>query len=202
MLIPKKSTIVIAVTGHNPTILSEDFLKKLEVVPQDWTTEQVLVTPPISLIQFDNGYSVKMELNRLSIEVSANDSIESTFIASSATRLVHAFPHNQFRATGINFNVEVEGHEVIQTLRAKFNNGENQPGLQNLQPNKIHWSGQIENVTLGIVMEISESKDSAIAMFNANYHRESESVESVLDSIGHYESDLADYSERIGEILR
>lgn len=197
----KQVVVVIAVSGNNPTVLSEEFLRKVDVVPNDWATNSVLVTPPLSQVSFTNGFIVTMELNHIKIEVSDSNLLNFDFGVISAQKLTTALPHLRYRATGINFHAAATSETAAELLRGKLLRNEDQEGLSNLQLSNMQWTGQVGNVKLTMNFDVFIEDGNEVLMTRANYHRESETVERVFEALTHFDEDLADYGLRLGRLL-
>ena len=68
-------SVVIVANSNNPTLLNQDFLYYNGIVPNEWPLSKDIrpvVTPAVSKIVFENGFSVTAELNRILFEQSAD----------------------------------------------------------------------------------------------------------------------------------
>lgn len=193
--------MVIAVDGHSPTLLNEDFLKKLGVVPEDWEPQNVLVTPPIAQVAFTNGFIFTVESNRFRVEVSNPELVEWNFAAVSAQEFVSALPHLRYRATGNNIHaIDAEGNPG-ELIKGKLLLRDSDETMNGFELTAMQWNGQVGNAELGLNFEIQHQEEDEQLIIKANYHRVSESLESVIDALGCFERDLEDFSNRTGRLL-
>jgi len=73
--------------------------------------------------------------------------------------------------------------------------------LSDLQLLKMQWAGQVGNAELAINFDVVIEDNKEVLNTNANYHRVSETVESVGEALGQFDEDLADYGLRLGSLL-
>jgi len=193
--------VVIAVDGHSPTLLNEDFLKKLGVVPEDWEPINVLVTPPLAQVAFTNGFTVTVESSRFRIEVTNPELVELNFAAVGAQALVSALPHLRYRATGNNFHaIDTEGNPG-ELIKGKVLVGDSDEAMNGFELAAMQWNGRVGNAELGLNFEIQHQEEGEQLIIRANYHRVSESLESVIEALGCFERDLEDFTNRTVRLL-
>jgi hypothetical protein len=61
----QNAAIVVLSASNNPRLLNGDFLKRHQIVPEEWVVTDTLVTPPVAQVTFENGLQVLVEENRL-----------------------------------------------------------------------------------------------------------------------------------------
>jgi hypothetical protein len=96
--------IVLAISNHNPTLLTPDFLAGSGIVPLNWE----LSRPPVfsaqaSQVAFTNGISIVAQLGSVTFSESiTNKPLEEVALASLASKYASALPNLDYRAVGIS----------------------------------------------------------------------------------------------------
>lgn len=194
-------SVVIALNGHSPTILSEEFLKDLVVVPRDWVTSDIIVTPPLSRISYTNGFVILIESNRVIIEVNNLEAVEATQCALSAINFISGVPYARYRAVGFNYKAEVTAKNAEEIIREKLVNSTASNSMLGLHLNAMQWKGDYDDCQLTLAIELSAGEEGQQQFINANYHRVRESIESVEETLNRFEADMANFAERINSLM-
>lgn len=108
-------SIVVLAQAHNPSILNPDFLKNNKIIDASFTPKDIICTPPIAQVSFDEGISIKAEFERLQFIDPVSERIPySSQIPEIATRYISTLPHVRYTAAGINFI----GHYLWEDIRS------------------------------------------------------------------------------------
>jgi len=96
-------SVVVVSDGNNARILNPDFLERNEIVPKGWKTQNVIVTPPIAAVQYENGVSITVEDAKLTF--SANPAVFdwATGLPRIVSTYLDVLPHVSYRAVGLNY---------------------------------------------------------------------------------------------------
>lgn len=175
------STVVIGET-HNPSILNPDFLASQGIVPKawGWKLADTFTTPPLSLVRYENGVTVTVEVNKLQVvDPSVGDDPTSTRAASVAAEYVAALPHVRYTAVGINFQSIIKADSPEDVLKKRFL----KPDSCDTPERPLHAAGYRlvyvlsdgARVTLSIdagqAMKPEEGEPQSVILTRANFHR-------------------------------
>jgi hypothetical protein len=96
--------IVLAVSNHNPTLLTPDFLAGSGIVPLDWELSRAPVfTAQATQVAFTNGINIVAQPGSVTFSESlTNKSLEEVTIASIVSKYVSAPPNLDYRAISIS----------------------------------------------------------------------------------------------------
>lgn len=101
-----KTDIVILSKSNNPRLLNHDFLERNAIIPKDWNTSNVLVTPPLALIQYENGVSIQVEEQKLQFScVKPNEFDWISELPNIAINYLDVLLHVSYKNVGINFTL-------------------------------------------------------------------------------------------------
>ena len=116
-------SVVIIAKFHNPSILNKDFLANNNIVNNSWKVDDMISTPALSMIQYDNGTSWTIDQRRLDISQKYNipftDEREDK-IHNLATSYIQKLPHVPYQSIGFNCVVSIENREPLQWMTQKF----------------------------------------------------------------------------------
>ena len=143
--------VVVTAHVHNPSILSPDFLKTKQIVPEDWVVKDTITTPPVSTVNFDNGVSWTIEEPKMTIAETCDSSFESKFqIHDLAIDYVAKLPHVLYRDLGLNCRVTLKRRAPERWVTQRF-----------LKPGD--WSKGSPKL-LGLVPKLVLAADDALCM--------------------------------------
>ncbi|VVM08201.1 hypothetical protein [Methylacidimicrobium tartarophylax] len=115
--------VLVASAGLSPGIINGDFLKKQQVIPNEWeiALPSPMSAPTASSVSFRSGVSILALPDRLQVSdrLPAGDPAHSA-VAQIAKGLVGVFPHARYSAVGINFRTFVELSDGVGFLRRRF----------------------------------------------------------------------------------
>lgn len=103
-----KVSVVILSDSNNPRLINPDFLEINEIVPKGWNVKDVIVTPPISRVLYENNYLIQVEEEKISFEV--NNPISDKWkelLPTAATRFMEILPKVSYRSIGLNFHLSI-----------------------------------------------------------------------------------------------
>ena len=118
-------SVVITAEFHNPSILNRDFLASQGIVPPDWEVTASIITPPVSVVRYENGIEWTVDQSRLNVMEKCGSLFRKDY---SVHRLVNAYleklPHVPYRSLGLNCNVSMAvnnpQHWITERLRGEF----------------------------------------------------------------------------------
>jgi hypothetical protein len=207
-------SVVVVGQTHNPTILNPDFLWSEGIVPKswDWEVADTMTTPPLSMVRYDSGITITVELNKLEV---ADRSVEGGTAKSKATEIAAAYiktlRHVHYTAVGTNFQSLIQMDSPSTYLIELFLKGGpwNNPermldalGLRLIYP--------LDSGKLTLAIDSGEAKlpDSAenepVILVNANFNRdcvEHPAYEQVSKILGNAMDDWAMTQQLLEDIL-
>ncbi|WON75231.1 hypothetical protein [Nitrosospira sp. Is2] len=201
-------SVIVVSEGNNPRIINPDFLRRTEVIPSDFGVSETIVTPPLSLVRYDNGLAIQMEEHKLSFVAIRPNEIEwLTLLPTVTNRLLEVLPHVGYKAVGLNFklsseavSVEKAEAELIESLLAKgewFNFDRGLTGA--VVEFHFHNSQPQLNVKVAVKEETRDSGESFSEVFlTANFHQdfstdEVEMRSAFISDLGRYERELQQF---------
>ena len=114
-------SVVVTAEFHNPSILNPDFLVSREIVPSDWAAVEVLTTPALSVVRYDNGVAWTVNPSQLTITQPAGPAFEEDCEIHQLTQSYLAkLPHVPYRALGLNCDVVIPESEPARRLVDRF----------------------------------------------------------------------------------
>ena len=171
-------SVVILAKVHNPSILHDSFLKREDIVPEDWPDpEESVSTPPFARVRYTNGIVIVVELNKL--QVVDHDPPESLIHSQApgiAKKYVEVLPHVSYTALGLNLTGFTEYENASEFLIGRFlvsgpwKNDETSP-----ESYALTLKYPLENVKLtfnidaGVVQKPAQRERRGI-LLKANYH--------------------------------
>ncbi|QFS51024.1 hypothetical protein [Nostoc sphaeroides] len=111
--------IVIAAKQHNPTILTPDFLKYSDIVPNNWELgKPPILTDSNAQVVFANGISITSYVNRIIFtEAIATKEFTEVEIPALAGKYVETLAQVDYQGVSINFRGHVFFEEQNNTAR-------------------------------------------------------------------------------------
>lgn len=99
-------SIVILSGGNNPRLLNPDFLERNSIVSKEWAAANVIVTPPLAIVEYTNGVKVQLEEQKVQFLCSRPSEFPwGKDLPALATRFLDVLPHVSYRAVGLNYTV-------------------------------------------------------------------------------------------------
>ena len=100
----ESATVVVLSQGNNPKLLNPDFLERHRVVPTDWKAKDVLVTPPVAQVTYENGIRFTVEMNKLQVEAARPNAVDwKRVLPEAVNTYLSLLPHVSYGAVGVNF---------------------------------------------------------------------------------------------------
>ena len=203
-------SVVIAGRSHNPTLLNPDFLELRDIVMKDWgwKVAEVITTPPLALVRYDNGVSIHVEADKLQVvDLNAGPDPTKSRAAGIAASYVKTLPHVRFSAVGVNYQsvIEVPGTSPKDFIKNRFLSS----GPWDAPEHPLAAAGVRLQYPLGEDGRITLSVDTGtvelgridkerltklVVLTNANFHRPCKDYpgeEKVAEHLGHAAEDWA-----------
>ena len=99
-------SIVVQSDGNNPRLLNHDFLERNSIVPSGWSVANVIITPPLAIVDYANGIRVQSEEAKLLFTCFKPAQFPWTSdLPRLATTFLDVLPHVNYRAVGLNYVV-------------------------------------------------------------------------------------------------
>jgi len=97
-------SIVLAVTNHNPTLLTPDFLAGSGIVPLDWELSRPpIFTAQATQVAFTNGINIIAQPGSVTFSESiTNKALEEVTIANLVSKYTSALPNLDYRTISIS----------------------------------------------------------------------------------------------------
>jgi hypothetical protein len=207
-------SVVVAGKAHNPTILNPDFLTLREIVPRDWRVAQTVTTPPFSMVRYENGLSLVVEMEKLQVvDLGMGGDPERSRAPEIAGQYVKTLPHVRYTAVGVNFQSVMEVSEPESALKTRFL----KEGPWDTSSHRVNAAGirLVYPLTSGrIVLSFDAGLDKdegakseetkSVIIANANFHRECQGYPSdnqVLEHLAHIAKDWSTYQSLLRDAL-
>lgn len=120
----QNAAIVVLSASNNPRLLNGDFLKRHQIVPEEWVVTDTLVTPPVAQVTFENGLQVLVEENRLHFQANRPEDFPwAEELPRAAVAYMELLPHANYGGVGLNFiytSDEPYGEAAEETLIRKL----------------------------------------------------------------------------------
>ncbi len=139
-------SVVVTAEFHNPSILNPDFLVSREIVPSDWVVTEAVTTPPVSIVQYDNGIRWVVDQSNLTV----TEICESTFrdnyhVYGLVSAYLSRLPHVPYRSLGLNCVASLKQDHPAKWLIERFLKLgawlEGEPEVIGLEPNFVMDAG-------------------------------------------------------------
>ncbi len=207
--------IVVAANNQSPAIVNLEFLKYSGIVPMDWElTRAPIYTPQLVQHSFQNGITVTAQPNRVIFtEVIEGKELVAIEIAKLARKYVQSLPNLEYEAVGLN----PTGHVVFsaESVKKYLNSTLLAPGSwqqvgQAPVRTTINFSYTLERSVLNLTvseagMRNEDESVSPVVLFVGNFiyrptgSNPQERIQSVCQSLDHWQADLEAYQEIINQ---
>jgi len=203
------SSVVVIAQEHNPTILHPSFLESQRIVPLDWKHTELLCSPALSFVKYNNGIVFSIEANKFQVtDNNLSDDANTSQIPELARKYIESLKYVRHKAVGINFIGFIEHTHPQHAVRERF-------------LKKGAWNfDKLENVNLDFIYQLSEARlsfschagevgfqenEKRVGLFiKANYHTDIERnsvVEQTIKAISCYAQRCADFTEKTHLIM-
>ncbi len=155
--------VVVTAEFHNPSILNPDFLRSCGIVPGDWTPTETLTTPPLSVVEYDNGLHLTVDQTRLTVTGPAVTDSEASgnanpipFAFQVARAYLAKLPYVPYRYLGLNCRVSARKAEPGRWLLEHFGAPwlRDEANVQGMRPKfSLLADGAVCNISLSDVEE-------------------------------------------------
>lgn len=162
----KTYSLVLVGNNHNPTVLTDYFLKKSGIVEdpdKEINKDSIIITPAVSQVNIKSGTSIIVESNRLLIQ--SQNSQDPYIIAE---RYCKNLQYIQATGVGINFDIEADDFDFDKWFANKLHSN-----AKGLVIKAVEYAYSVVEGMCNIkVTKLSENK----AHFRFNYHQDLQSV--------------------------
>lgn len=204
-------SIVILAQAHNPSILNPDFLKNQNIVDPSFTPNNVICTPPVAQVSYNEGISIIAEFEKLQFidTVTSRIPYESP-IQEIAKKYTIALPHVRYTAVGLNFMGHYrckDKESAMLFLPNKFLKQGNWSTYGDGLPNVgLKFMYSIKNVRCTITMDTTElikpnEHPQPIVGITANYHLDSINMEEISSFISDWKTHYNHLSKIILDVF-
>ncbi len=186
----KNNSLVIIAQTHNPTLLSEGFLQKVDIIESfdDINQNSLIITPPFSQFSFKNGTQFELSLDRLKIE-----SKYDKFPFEVGLKYIKGLPHIKCKAIGINFDVIVSEFEFDKIVN-------NISKINNSKINSIKYALTCDDNICNI--DVNRDKNNMKLRFNFHYEINKTFDEIEMNFITEWEKNTEIFHNFIKELIK
>lgn len=175
-------SIVIAAESNNPTILNPDFLKRYNIVPNNWDlSKEPISTLPIAQVIFKNGINIISQIDKIVFmqSLESND-LTGIKIPDIAKKYLKEVPLVKYTAIGINSKISVFETDNLDEINELVNNKfiSNGPWL-NIEDKKVEtklkFKYELNDKTLNLEIQVAEKKINGdkviyLLLLGTNFH--------------------------------
>jgi hypothetical protein len=177
------SNIVVLATTHNPSILSEEWLDKYQIIPR---AKLVIRTPELSIMESEQLHMVG-EAQRIQFSAKKFDADTIKSCANAALKYLETLPHIPYRAIGYNFHYVDKNSQRSFPVATRIS-GRNIGDILSLpltdQGFVVYWQDQEARCRLSL--EIGENKRKEM-IFNFNFEPLPEGSNSAIKNLSQFE---------------
>lgn len=209
--VPVSFSIVILAQNHNPTILNPDFLKLNKIVPEDYKVKYTVTTPPFSIVQFENGLVLTVEIDKFQVTHDIRSGFDNSKTAIiTAIEYVKTLKHVGYRNVGLNWIGYFEQRDSVNWIRSRFI----ADGIWSRNPYEINDVGirfsygiDSHKCNLNFASKYINKGEEQISIvdINANYHHDLPdkypNAEVVVDIINGWQKELEHFKEILKVLL-
>lgn len=204
-------SIVVLAQAHNPSILNPDFLKNQKIVDPSYTPSNVICTPPVAQVSYQEGITIMAEFEKLQFidAVTKRIPFESP-IPGITLNYIKALPHVRYTAVGINF----VGHYLCKDkataaalLPAKFLKEGKWESFGDTVPSVgIKFAYLIGNVRCTINFDTTDTirpneAPVPVIVITSNYHVDSTNIEEISAVITNWKTQYNHFSDIVLDAL-
>ena len=169
------SSVVITADSHNPSILNKDFLVMHKIVPKEWNVIKAIVTPGISIIEYENGIQWTIDQQRLRIS-QEHDAPFSRYgdsrVYDLADTYVETLPHVPYRSLGLNCVLSIVREDPSEWITDRFLKIDRQDADLRMMP---RLSMSLGDMTLNLSLDAGDAKREgslvSLVIIDCNLHR-------------------------------
>lgn len=198
-------SIVVLAQAHNPSILNPNFLKNQKIVDPSYTPSNVICTPPVAQVSYQEGITVMAEFEKLQfIDADTKRIPFESPIPIIASNYVKALPHVRYTAVGINF----VGHYLCKDratakalVPAKFLKEGRWTSFGDVAPSVgIKFTYLIGNVRCTINLDTTDAirpnePPVPVIVITSNYHVDSANIEEINAIIVNWKTQYKNFSD-------
>jgi hypothetical protein len=177
-------SVVVLSDSNNPRLLNPDFLTRNDIVPSEWKPTNVLVTPPIAVVQYENGAGVQVEEGKLNFIIADPDKVDwKNVLPNIVSKFLDTLPHVLYRATGLNYvlNSDEPRGQIAEDrlINSMLKNGPWLTFLNGITGTNIElqYRKSMPNLSLKVAVRETQQPEGKVLesyTFIANFHHEFE----------------------------
>jgi len=186
-----RADIVIVAAGHNPSIISPEWLKGNSVISE--SPSQFVHTPDFSVFESES-FSLIVDHQRLQIVAKKQSESSIISLATVASKYVTLLMHIPYKSLGLNFlwSVETNSNAKLPDITLRLNNNDPAPVFSG---HKVAFGGIIYAHKEPYVLKLTiEQQGKKCLVHNFNYHHELASVP-INDIVGLINSSVARFKD-------
>ena len=139
-------SVVVTAEFHNPSILNPDFLVSREIVPSGWVVTEAVTTPPVSVVQYDNGIQWMVDQSNLTVtEICESPFKDNYHVYGLVSAYLAKLPHVPYRSLGLNCVASLKQDHPAKWLIERFLKlgtwFEGEPEIIGLEPSFVMDAG-------------------------------------------------------------
>lgn len=198
-------SIVVLAQAHNPSILNPDFLKNQKIVDPLYTPANVICTPPVAQVSYQEGITIMAEFEKLQfIDADTKRIPFESPIPGIALNYIKALPHVRYTAVGLNF----VGHYLckdkataVALIPSKFLKEGKWSSFGDTAPSVgLKFTYLIGNVRCTINLDTTEAgrpneAPVPVIMVSSNYHVDSANIEEIETIITKWKNQYKHFSD-------
>jgi hypothetical protein len=195
-------SIVFVAKGHTPGTYNSDFLKRKQVVPEDWDERQQMSVPPFSDVQYSNSIQIQSDPEKFKIlDLNPDPNAESA-VPEIAAKLAALLIDSAvtISAVGINFLVACPMNNAAGWIREQFIARDLEIDREQGPPNVSLKVAYVGRPALTLKIEPGEYARAVekkggnlvceVIAVDANFHRDvKENEADVLADLTHFKDD-------------
>lgn len=168
--------VIVFATDHNPSLLNRDFLRIQGIVPESWGLEiedPVIITPPLSRVQFSTGLSITLDRHRLEIADSGVTDINGEARAVRvASRFVETLPHVRYTAVAMIMVSEMSRDDAVDYVRNRYLKDGPWNRAEAVEGVGFRFSELVDSRSIFVVLDADASDGQPLLTLRAHFHHD------------------------------
>lgn len=198
---------VILANSHNPTIINHDWLIKHDFIPSDLVLEvEPIITPPYTRLQYQNGFLITLEQNKLVVSLFKNIEAECKILPAFIKKYMELLSHIPYIALGNNFKYITDDTDPFKWIESKLRLDQIPKTSGRLTASNFSLTYDLDNnrkknINFLPLEQNLDNKKVTFLQTNANYHTDL-SPETVTNEtsliVTNFDKDLEDFRKLVG----
>lgn len=198
-----KVSIAIVSESNNPRLINPDFLAFQKIVPKDWVATDVIVTPPVARVTYENNFLIQVLEEKINIEITDPRSFDwKNILPDIAIEYITVLPKVSYRAVGLNYHAMVrtdaDSDDFICRNFLKSEGLSTEHGNVTSASIKLNYNEMSVNFNLEI--ETGKFESGKVYGCKGNYHLDFEPGQ--VNERKKHISDLVKYHDEFIKILK